>query len=127
MASSSARRTHTKKITGAPDYDDAAFWDTKFATGQDVGEWLNSGEALVEAVLSDLERRPLPCIAGEAKRPRVLHLGPGISKLGTKLRDAFVRRGWMGNGIVVSSLSLPLSLHPRTSLLNFSAERRLLQ
>ncbi|KAL2010207.1 hypothetical protein VTN00DRAFT_6014 [Thermoascus crustaceus] len=97
MASSSpAGRTRTKKkITGAPDYDDAAFWDTKFATGQDVGEWLNSGEGLIEAVLSDLERRPLP-----SGRPRVLHLGPGISKLGTKLRDAFVRRGWMGNGIV---------------------------
>ncbi|OOO04438.1 hypothetical protein OAory_01052850 [Aspergillus oryzae] len=33
-------RTHTK-IAGTPDYDDPIFWDTKFATGQDVGEWLN--------------------------------------------------------------------------------------
>ncbi|KAL2000639.1 hypothetical protein VTN02DRAFT_2804 [Thermoascus thermophilus] len=101
MASPPAGRTqHTKKIAGAPDYDDAAFWDTKFATGQDVGEWLTSGEELVEAVLADLERRPLPGGLEAARRPRVLHLGPGVSKLGTKLRDAFVRRGWMGNGIV---------------------------
>lgn len=89
--------------TGAPDYDDPSFWDTRFATGQDIGEWLNPGEVLLDALLSFLEDRPTP--KPEAKpeahtTPRVLHLGPGVSKLGTRLRDAFVTRGWMGNGIV---------------------------
>ncbi|GIK05433.1 hypothetical protein Aspvir_009543 [Aspergillus viridinutans] len=41
-------RTEYPKITGAPDYDDPAYWDVKFATGKDVGEWLNSGEILIE-------------------------------------------------------------------------------
>ncbi|KAL2867661.1 uncharacterized protein BJX67DRAFT_75861 [Aspergillus lucknowensis] len=83
--------------TGAPDYDDPSFWDTKFATGQDVGEWLNSGEILLDSVISFLEQLP---VSERHTRPRVLHLGPGISKLGTRLRDAFVERGWGGNGIV---------------------------
>ncbi|KAB8259426.1 hypothetical protein BDV32DRAFT_159341 [Aspergillus pseudonomiae] len=88
-------RTHTK-IAGTADYDDPAFWDTKFATGQDVGEWLNPGENIVQAALSDLENRSF----GPERSPRVLHLGPGISKLGTKLREAFVDRDWKGSGIV---------------------------
>ncbi|KAJ5128153.1 hypothetical protein N7448_008932 [Penicillium atrosanguineum] len=87
-------RTHTK-LVGAPDYDDPNFWDFRFATGRDVGEWLNSGEALLDVVLSDLERRP-----GFQDTPRVLHLGPGVSQLGMKLRDACMERQWMGNGIV---------------------------
>ncbi|KAJ6003340.1 hypothetical protein N7451_005887 [Penicillium sp. IBT 35674x] len=82
-----------QKVTGAPDYDNPEFWDDRFATGQDVGEWLSSGEALIDAVVSDLESRPYG-------RPRVLHLGPGVSKLGLKLRDACVERHWNGNGIV---------------------------
>lgn len=92
-----AGRTHTK-LTGAPDYDSSEFWDAKFATGRDVGEWLNSGEILLEAVLSDLRRRP----RFEGGSPRILHLGPGVSKLGVKLRDAYAERQWKGNGIVVS-------------------------
>ncbi|KAE8312123.1 hypothetical protein BDV41DRAFT_307981 [Aspergillus transmontanensis] len=88
-------RTHTK-IAGTLDYDDPIFWDTKFATGQDVGEWLNPGENLIQAVLSDLDNRSFV----QERSPRVLHLGPGISKLGTKLREAFVHRGWKGSGIV---------------------------
>lgn len=94
-------RTHTK-IAGTPDYDDPIFWDTKFATGQDVGEWLNPGENLVQAVLSHLDNRSFV----QERSPRVLHLGPGISKLGTKLREAFVDRDWKGSGIVVSLLTL---------------------
>lgn len=86
------------KIKGAPDYDQAEFWDTKFATGQDVGEWLNSGEALLEAVLRTLEGKPRQ----HEMKPSVLHLGPGISKLGSKLCEEFARRGWSGSGIVVS-------------------------
>ncbi|KAJ5657302.1 uncharacterized protein N7484_000951 [Penicillium longicatenatum] len=82
-----------QKVTGAPDYDNAEFWDDRFATGRDVGEWLNSGEALIDAVVSDLESRPV-------RQPRVLHLGPGVSQLGLKLRDACVERHWKGNGIV---------------------------
>lgn len=93
----SSHRTHTR-VTGAPDYNNPHFWDTRFATGQDVGEWLNSGEALIEAVLSDLEHRP----GFDAQTPRVLHLGPGVSKLGPKLRDACIQRQWKGRGIVVS-------------------------
>ncbi|KAJ5184049.1 hypothetical protein N7492_001665 [Penicillium capsulatum] len=89
-----ATRTHTK-VTGAPDYDSPEFWDARFATGRDVGEWLNTGEALLDAVLGDLETRP--DLEGA---PRVLHLGPGVSKLGAKLRDACVERRWKGNGIV---------------------------
>ena len=95
-----ARRTHTK-VTGAPDYDSPEFWDTRFATGQDIGEWLNSGETLVEAVLADLDRRP----GFDSDAPRVLHLGPGVSKLGPKLRDACSERNWKGNGIVVCPAS----------------------
>ncbi|OJJ43960.1 hypothetical protein ASPZODRAFT_153944 [Penicilliopsis zonata CBS 506.65] len=92
MASSSSRRTHTK-ITGAPDYDSPGYWDQKFATGQDVGEWLNPGDVLIEAAASDLDRR-------NVSRPRALHLGPGISKLGTKLGECFAERGWLGSNIV---------------------------
>jgi hypothetical protein len=92
-----AQRTHTK-LKGALDYDDAEFWDTRFATGADVGEWLNSGEVLLEAVLADLGKRPSVTVE---KVPRVLQLGPGVSKLGSTLRDKCVERGWQGNGIVV--------------------------
>lgn len=88
-------RTHTK-VAGTPDYDHPAFWDKKFATGQDVGEWLNPGESLIQATLSRLETRPFV----PERSPRVLHLGPGVSKLGTKLREAFVERDWAGSGIV---------------------------
>lgn len=91
-------RTHTKRV-GAPDYDDPEFWNFRFATGRDVGEWLNSGEALLDVVLADLEHRP-----GFQGAPRVLHLGPGVSQLGVKLRDAFTERQWPGNGIVVSPI-----------------------
>ncbi|RDW68902.1 uncharacterized protein DSM5745_08662 [Aspergillus mulundensis] len=89
--------------TGAPDYDDPSFWDRKFATGQDVGEWLNAGEILLDALISFLETRS----AAEAAKaaPRVLHLGPGISKLGGRVRDAFVARGWRGSGIVNADFS----------------------
>lgn len=86
-----------RKTTGAPDYDDAAFWDAKFATGRDPGEWLNRGEAALDVVMRDLDRH----LVGST--PRVLHLGPGISKLGEKLADACVARQWMTNGIVVCS------------------------
>lgn len=103
MASSHNATIHSKnvKIKGAPDYDDAAFWDKKFVTGQDVGEWLNPGDVLLDAAISHLEQSQ--DLAGESQRirPRVLHLGPGISALGSKLCDAFVQRGWRGDGIVV--------------------------
>lgn len=89
-------RTHTK-IAGAPDYHSPDFWDVRFATGQDVGEWLNSGEALLETALSELERRT-------GRSPRVLHLGPGVSQLGQKLRAAYSEREWTGNSIVVRFL-----------------------
>lgn len=92
-------RTHSK-ITGAPDYDSPEFWDHRFATGCDVGEWLNSGDVLIDTVLSDLHHRPHLYSPGDA--PRVLHLGPGISQLGQKLRDACLERHWFGNGILVS-------------------------
>lgn len=97
MAGSS--RTHTR-IAGAPDYDSPEFWDVRFATGQDVGEWLNSGETLLETALSELESRH----GFHGGSPRVLHLGPGVSQLGFKLRDAYLERSWSGNAIVVSSL-----------------------
>ncbi|KAL4744486.1 hypothetical protein BDW72DRAFT_188394 [Aspergillus terricola var. indicus] len=90
--------------TGAPDYDDPSFWDTKFATGQDVGEWLNPGEVLLDALISFLENRPAPT-AAQRDAPKVLHLGPGISKLGSRVRDAFVARGWKANGIVNADFS----------------------
>ncbi|KAJ5371517.1 uncharacterized protein N7496_007609 [Penicillium cataractarum] len=90
-----SHRTHTR-VTGAPDYDNPHFWDARFATGQDVGEWLNSGEALIDAVLADLEHRS----SFDAQTPRVLHLGPGVSKLGLKLRRACVQRQWKARGIV---------------------------
>ena len=92
-------RTHPR-IAGAPDYDSPGFWDVRFAKGQDVGEWLNSGEALLETALSELERRP----GSQGETPRVLHLGPGVSQLGSKLREAYLERSWRGNGIVVSRL-----------------------
>ncbi|KAL4812264.1 hypothetical protein BDW67DRAFT_193753 [Aspergillus spinulosporus] len=90
--------------TGAPDYDDPSFWDTRFATGQDVGEWLNPGEVLLDALLSFLESGPAPT-AAQPNTPRVLHLGPGISKLGNKVRDAFVAREWKAHGIVNADFS----------------------
>lgn len=102
MARPSGGRTHSN-IKGAPDYDDATYWDTKFATGQDVGEWLNSGGVVLEAVLADLKDRHGG--SGMEIAPRALHLGPGISKLGTKLQEAFINRGWLSNGIVVSAPS----------------------
>ncbi|RAL10179.1 uncharacterized protein BO97DRAFT_416208 [Aspergillus homomorphus CBS 101889] len=95
MAIAANGRTHTK-ITGTPDYDDPVFWDIKFSSGRDVGEWLNPGEPLIDAVLSHLERRP----ALDEPAPRALHLGPGISKLGSKLCDDFTRRGWPGSQIL---------------------------
>ncbi|BCR92071.1 uncharacterized protein ACHE_70914A [Aspergillus chevalieri] len=97
MAQPSAGRTHSN-VKGAPDYDHATYWDIKFATGQDVGEWLNSGDAVLEAVLAGLEDRYGG--SGMEIAPRALHLGPGISKLGTKLQEAFTSRGWLSNGIV---------------------------
>ena len=93
------QRTHSK-ISGAPDYDSPEFWDARFATGSDVGEWLNSGDVLIDAVLSDLNQRPHLHAPSEA--PRVLHLGPGVSQLGRKLRDACLEKQWAGNGILVS-------------------------
>ncbi|KAI9367342.1 hypothetical protein BJX61DRAFT_547572 [Aspergillus egyptiacus] len=92
----STEKTRAKR-TGAPDYDDPSFWDTKFATGQDIGEWLNPGEILIDSLVAHLEQNP---VSEKPARPRVLHLGPGVSKLGTRVRDAFVERGWAGNGIV---------------------------
>ena len=87
------------KIKGAPDYDEAAYWDNKFATGKDIGEWLNSGDILIDAALSESDHRPDPDAT-----PRVLHLGPGISTLGTRLYKVFRGRGWSGSYIVVSVL-----------------------
>lgn len=88
------------EIKGAPDYDDPDYWDFRFSTGRDVGEWLNTGNALLDAVLADLEGR----YGSEAKEvtPRALHLGPGISKLGVRLQEAFTSREWLANGIIVS-------------------------
>ncbi|KAL3471173.1 hypothetical protein BJX99DRAFT_250650 [Aspergillus californicus] len=88
--------TSRARRTGAPDYDDPEFWDTKFATGQDVGEWLNPGEVLLDGAVSHLEQLSVE----EQTRPQVLHLGPGLSKLGARVRDVFIDRGWAGNGIV---------------------------
>lgn len=104
-----------EKVKGAPDYDDASYWDVKFATGQDVGEWLNAGDMLLDAAITELEQQQqqqsritstkeasgVESRTSTSINPRVLHLGPGISKLGSKLRDAFVRRGWNGSDIVV--------------------------
>lgn len=87
------------KVKGAPDYDKPDYWDKKFARGQDVGEWLESGDMLLNTVLSDLEHRN--SFAADTG-PCVLHLGPGISELGSKLCEGFMERGWLGNGIVVS-------------------------
>ncbi|CRG92084.1 hypothetical protein PISL3812_09139 [Talaromyces islandicus] len=102
MASSHNATRHpvTVKIKGAPDYDDAAFWDKKFVTGQDVGEWLNPGDALLDAAISHLEQSQVISGGSQRIKPRLLHLGPGISALGSKLCDAFVQRGWRGDGIV---------------------------
>ncbi|KAJ5238988.1 hypothetical protein N7468_003607 [Penicillium chermesinum] len=69
---------HTK---GAPDYDSADFWDARFAAGRDVGEWLNSGDMLIGTIMAELSKA-------------------GVSKLGTKLRDAFAERGRRGSGII---------------------------
>lgn len=101
MARPSAGRIHSQ-TKGAPDYDEPAYWDTKFATGQDVGEWLNSGDAVLEAALAHLESW---YGGSDSVTPSALHLGPGISKLGTKLQEAFTSRGWLSNGIVVSAPS----------------------
>lgn len=92
-------RTHYK-TTGAPDYDSPEFWDHRFATGRDVGEWLNSGHVLIDAVLSDLDQRTHLHSPGHS--PRVLHLGPGVSRLGQRLRDAFLEQRWSADGILVS-------------------------
>lgn len=99
--------TH-KKVKGAPDYDDAAYWDTKFITGQDVGEWLNEGDLLIERAIAELETQyNTPSIGngsatrGQIGTPRALHLGPGISAVGSKLCEAFEKRGWKGCDIVV--------------------------
>ncbi|EED16176.1 conserved hypothetical protein [Talaromyces stipitatus ATCC 10500] len=91
--------TKHKMVKGAPDYDDAAYWDKKFITGQDVGEWLNEGDLLIERAMAELESRDVKkdIIPGG---PRVLHLGPGISALGSKLCEAFESRGWKGCDIV---------------------------
>ncbi|CAI7596082.1 unnamed protein product [Penicillium manginii] len=86
------------KITGAPDYDSPEFWDHRFATGCDVGEWLNSGHVLIDAVLTDLGQRAH--LKSPGNPPRVLHLGPGVSHLGQKLRDACLERRWTANGIL---------------------------
>ncbi|KAJ5083317.1 hypothetical protein N7456_012744 [Penicillium angulare] len=88
-----------RKATAAPDYDTPEFWDARFANGHDVGEWLNPGQVLVDRVVSKLENRSRTAGGGQRK-PHVLHLGPGISKLGAKLRDACLDRGWRANGIV---------------------------
>lgn len=98
MTAPSTRREHPK-VKGAPDYDDPTYWDVKFATGKDVGEWLNSGEILIETTLSELDHRPQ-----SSAIPRALHLGPGISKLGVKLSEAFRQRNWPGSCIVVRPL-----------------------
>ncbi|PYI27707.1 hypothetical protein BP00DRAFT_14433 [Aspergillus indologenus CBS 114.80] len=97
MATAGNSRTHTKQ-TGTPDYDDPVFWDNKFSSGRDVGEWLNPGEPLIDAVMSHLDRRP--ALDEPAPSPRALHLGPGISKLGSKLCDEFTKRGWCGSQIL---------------------------
>lgn len=89
-------------IKGAPDYDDPVYWDNKFATGQDVGEWLNTGDAVLEAVLEELKDRHQDTTANSC----VLHLGPGISKLGAKLQNASISHGWSGNSIVVSTTTM---------------------
>lgn len=108
MAGSHTKTKYSEnvKIKGAPDYDDVEFWDKKFVTGQDVGEWLNPGDALLDAAISHLEQSQGLSEKSQTIRPRVLHLGPGISALGSKLCDAFVARGWRGDGIVVC---LPLT------------------
>lgn len=105
MVTPSNGRTYPK-VTKAPDYDDPVYWDVKFSTGRDVGEWLNSGNALLDAVLAELDQR-YPGAKGVV--PRVLHLGPGISKLGTRLQEAFTSREWLGSGIIVR-------LRPRSNL-----------
>uniref|UniRef100_A0A093XLB2 Putative LRR receptor-like serine/threonine-protein kinase n=1 Tax=Talaromyces marneffei PM1 TaxID=1077442 RepID=A0A093XLB2_TALMA len=99
--------TTYKKVKGAPDYDDAAYWDTKFITGQDVGEWLNEGDLLIDRAIADLEKQYSPTIDNQGvtkddgiSTPRTLHLGPGISAVGSKLCEAFERRGWKGCDIV---------------------------
>lgn len=120
MAGSS--RTHTR-IAGAPDYDNPGFWDARFATGQDVGEWLNSGETLLETALSELECGP----GFQGEPPRVLHLGPGVSQLGLKLRDAYLERSWTANGIVVSSLFILFPASVTQSQLLIPTECRLLR
>ncbi|OKL56830.1 hypothetical protein UA08_07723 [Talaromyces atroroseus] len=89
-----SNNTPQKKVKGAPDYDDASYWDTKFVTGQDVGEWLNKGDVLLDAALTELERRypsshttgnDTPGNEGYISGPRALHLGPGISALGIRI------------------------------------------
>ena len=121
MAAQSSGRTHTKTL-GASDYDEAAYWDTKFANKKDVGEWLNSGDAIIDVALSSLDGREFD---ESTTQPRVLHLGPGISKLGSRLRDAFVQRGLQGNAIVVGRTLLTCMLHCCPLTLCYRAERRL--
>lgn len=96
MARGGETRPHPT-TKGAPEYDSAQFWDARFAEGRDVGEWLNSGEMVIATVMSELEGKQ-----GHDEQRRVLHLGPGVSRLGEKLRDAFTQDGWRGSDIVVS-------------------------
>lgn len=117
MSSSSSHYTKDlrtyKKVKGAPDYDDAAYWDTKFITGQDVGEWLNEGDLLIDRAIAELETQYSSTLAseiaveeGKSATPRALHLGPGISAVGSKLCEAFEMKGWKGCDIVVCLLKL---------------------
>ena len=41
-------------------------------------------------------------------KPRALHLGPGISAVGSKLCEAFEKRGWKGSDIIVWPLQWSL-------------------
>ncbi|KAH8689104.1 hypothetical protein BGW36DRAFT_365635 [Talaromyces proteolyticus] len=106
QSSSDGKSNPGKRIKGAPDYDDAGFWDAKFVTGQDIGEWLNTGEVLLDATISHIEQKD-PLLFAQSRnsaetrsRSRILHLGPGISTLGARLCTAFVQRGWRADGIV---------------------------
>lgn len=106
MRRMASHRTHTK-TTGAPDYDSPQFWDARFAAGQDVGEWLNSGEALIDTFVADLEGRR-PSLSGDHP-PRTLHLGPGVSMLGFKLQEIYHQRRWKSCHILVCFPLIPNS------------------
>ncbi|KUL83069.1 hypothetical protein ZTR_11160 [Talaromyces verruculosus] len=132
MSTSSSHPTQNlKKVKGAPDYDDAAYWDTKFITGQDVGEWLNKGDLLIERAIAELETQyNTPSIGNgsampdQMGTPRALHLGPGISALGSKLCEAFGRKGWKGCDIVnVDFSSEAVRLGREREIRNFNPEQ----